>query len=240
MARKSRQRGARRPLRREKVLSAALRMADKGGLESLSMRKLAKALKVEAMSLYNHVSSKEDLLDGLVELVAGEIAVPSIGGDWRAAMRRRANSAHAVLMRHPWATMLFVSRVNIGPNMLRYVDATIGCLREAGFSYPMADHAWNALDAYLYGFTLQKLNFPLDPSEYAPAAMGFLPLIPVEQFPYLNGMSQQVIAGRHDGLHQLEFGLELILGGLETMRQASSERPGPATTAQRQADRSRR
>ena len=222
MTKKTRRGAARRtPLDRAKVLRAALQMADKGGIESLSMRKLAQALKVEAMSLYNHVASKEDILDGLVELVASEIDVPSIGGAWKAVMRRRAISAHAVLMRHPWATMLFVSRVNIGPNMLRYVDATIGCLREAGFSYPMADHAWNALDAYIYGFTLQKLNFPLDPAEYAPAAKQFLHLIPVEQFPYLNGMSQEVIAGRHDGVHQLELGLDLLLDGLERMREAS-------------------
>lgn len=222
MAKKTAKKAARRaPLSPEKVLRAALRMADKDGIESLSMRKLAQSLKVEAMSLYNHVANKEDILDGLVELVASEIDVPSIGGDWRAAMRQRAMSAHAVLMRHPWATMLFVSRVNIGPNMLRYVDATIGCLREAGFSYPMADHAWNALDAYIYGFTLQKLNFPLDPSEYGPAAEEFLHLIPVEQFPYLNGMSQEVIAGRHDGMHQLEIGLDLILDGLERMRAES-------------------
>jgi AcrR family transcriptional regulator len=218
MANKTSKKGARPPLTRAKVLSAALRMADKGGIEALSMRNLAQALKVEAMSLYNHVVSKEDILDGLVELVASEIDVPRSGGDWKAAMRQRASSAHAVLTRHSWATMLFVSRVNVGPNMLRYVDATIGCLRAAGFSYPMADHAWTALDAYIYGFTLQKRNFPLDPSEYASAAKQFLPLIPVEQYPYLNGMSQEVIAGRHDGLHQLEFGLELILAGLETMR----------------------
>ena len=209
---------ARTPLTREKVLRAALRMADKGGVESLSMRRLARALKVEAMSLYNHVANKEDILSGLVELVAGEIDVPSIRGDWRAAMRRRALSAHAVLMHHRWATMLFVSRVNAGPNMLRYVDATIGCLREAGFSYPMADHAWNAIDAYLYGFTLHKLNFPFEPSEYASAASGFIHMIPVETFPYLNGMSQEIIAGRHDGLHELELGLELILEGHERMR----------------------
>jgi len=222
MAKKTAKKAARRaPLSPEKVLRAALRMADKDGIESLSMRKLAQSLKVEAMSLYNHVASKEDILNGLVELVASEIDVPAIGGDWRAAMRQRAISAHAVLMRHPWATMLFVSRVNIGPNMLRYVDATIGCLREAGFSYPLADHAWNVLDAYIYGFTLQKRNFPLDPSEYAAAAAQFLHLIPVEQFPYLNGMSQEVIAGRHDGMHQLETGLDLILDGLERMRAES-------------------
>ncbi len=213
------------------MLRAALQMADKGGLESLSMRKLAEAVKVEAMSLYNHVASKEDILDGLVELVASEIEVPSIGGDWRAAMRQRAISAHTVLMRHPWATMLFVSRANIGPTMLRYVDATIGCLHQAGFSYPLADHAWNALDAYIYGFTLQKLNFPFEPSEYAPAAKQFLHLIPVEQFPYLNGMSQEVIAGRHDGIHQLELGLELLLDGLERRRAAGT--PGAVRAGRR-------
>ena len=224
MTKSTRKKGQREPLTRDKVLSAALQMADQGGLEALSMRNLAQTLKVEAMSLYNHVANKESILDGLVELVVSEIAVPAIGGDWRATMQKRARTAHAVLMRHPWATMLFVSRVNVGPNMLRYVDATIGCLRAAGFSYPMADHAWNALDAYIYGFTLHKLNFPLDPSEYATAATQFLHMIPVEQFPYLNGMSQEVIAGRHDGMHQIELGLELLLDGLERMRQAS--RPG--------------
>lgn len=223
MAKKTRKRAARAPLTRAKVLSVALRMADKGGIEALSMRNLARALKVEAMSLYNHVDGKEDLLDGLVDLVAGEIDLPRRGVGWREAMLHRARSAHAVLLTHPWATMLFVSRMNIGPNMLRYVDASIGSLREAGFSYPLADHAWTALDAYIYGFTIQKRNFPLDPSEYASSAKAFLPMIPVEQFPYLNGMSQEVIAGRHDGLHQLEFGLELILDGLERMRQASAE-----------------
>jgi len=135
-------------------------------------------------------------------------------------MRDRAISAHPVLLRHPWATLLFVSRANIGPNMLRYVDSTVGCLRAAGFSYPMADHAWNALDAYTYGFTLQKLNFPFAPSEYAAAAKQFIHLIPVVQFPYLHGMSTEVIAGRHDGIQHIELGLELLLDGLELMREA--------------------
>jgi AcrR family transcriptional regulator len=194
-------------------------MADRSGLETLSMRRLARALKVEAMSLYNHIESKEQILDGLVELVVSEISMPS-GGDWRTTMRERAQSAHSVLMRHPWATMLFVSRVNVGPNMLRYVDATIGCLREAGFSYALADHAWNALDAYTYGFTLQKLNFPLKPPEYAAAAANFLPLIAAERFPHLHGMSQEIIAARHDGIQQLALGLELLLDGLERLRKA--------------------
>lgn len=220
MARKTQTPADRRtPLSRERVLREALRMADAEGIASLSMRKLAQALDVEAMSLYNHVPNKENILDGLVELVVEEITLPPPGDDWRAAMRLRAHSAHTVLMRHPWATMLFVSRFNIGPNMLRYVDASIGCLRAAGFSYPMADHAWTALDAYVYGFTLQKLNFPLDPKEYAPSAAQFLPLIPPERFPHLHGMSVEVIEGRHDGMHQLDLGLELLLDGLERLRQ---------------------
>ena len=149
-------------------------------------------------------------------------------------MRRRAVSAHAVLLRHPWATMLIVSRANVGPAMLGYVDATIGCLREAGFSYALADHAWNALDSYVYGFTLQKLNFPFEPSEYATLAKAFLPIIPAAQFPYLNGMSQQVIDGQHDGLHDLEFGLDLILDGLAALL----ERTGKASAKARHGRRS--
>ena len=204
-------------LDRATVLDMALAQADEGGIESLSMRKLALSLGVEAMSLYNHVAHKDDLLDALVERVVSEIELPSPGGAWKQTMRRRALSAHAVLMRHPWATMLFVSRLNIGPAMLTYVDRTIGCLRAAGFTYPQADYAWNALDAYTYGFTLQRLNFPLEPSEYASAAAQFLPLIPVEQFPWLNGMSQEVIAGRHDGLQQIELGLDLLLDGFDEL-----------------------
>jgi AcrR family transcriptional regulator len=208
----------RQPLSRLKVLECALKIADKKGLESVSMRNLARALNVEAMSIYNHVPHKDAILDGLVELVVSEITIPKIGGDWKATMRQRAIDAHRVLMKHSWATMLFVSRVNVGPVMLRYVDATLGCLRAAGFSFAMADHAWDAVDSYTYGFTFRKLNFPLQPNDYAKVAAQFLPTIPVEQFPYLNGMSQEVIAKRHDGLHHLELGLDLILDGLERLK----------------------
>lgn len=218
MAKKSKKTKGRIPLSRARVLDAAVTLADEIGIESLSMRKLGQALGVEAMSLYRHVNNKDDVLDGVVEIVASEIEVPTLGGDWKESMRRRATSAHSVLMRHPWATLLIVSRPNVGPAMLRYVDATIGCLREAGFSWAMADHAWNVIDAHLYGFTLQKLNFPFQPEEYADVAKQFLPLIPAEQYPYLNGLSQEVISGRHDGLQEFELGLELILHGLEKRR----------------------
>jgi AcrR family transcriptional regulator len=199
-------------------LRRALRIADKQGLAALSMRKLAQELGVEAMSLYHHVKNKDEILDGLLEVVVREIEVPAIGGDWREAMRRRARSAHKVLMAHPWATMLLMSRVNIGPAMMRYVDATLGCLRESGFSYAHADYAWNAIDSFIYGYTLQQLNFPFEPDEYSSAAAAFLPELPAETYPHFVGLSAEVAAGRHDGVHSLEFGLDLLLDGLERLR----------------------
>lgn len=205
------------PLSRDRVLNAAVALADESGIDALSMRRLGQALGVEAMSLYKHVANKDDLLDGIVDLVAGEIEVPATPGDWRSAMRSRAISAHAVLMRHPWATMLIVSRVNVGPAMLRYVDATIGCLRAAGFSWALADYAWNAIDSHVYGFTLQKLSFPFAPEEYAEVARAFLPRVPADEYPHLRGMAEEVIARRHDGVQDFEFGLDLILDGLERL-----------------------
>lgn len=205
-------------LNRQRVLQAALSMADKKGIESLSMRNLAQELGVKAMSLYNHVANKDDMLDGLVEMVVSEIEVPRLGSDWKLAMWRRATSAHEVLLRHPWATLAIMSRANIGPVMLRYVDSTLGCLREAGFSYEMADHAWNAIDSHIYGFTLQKLNFPFEAAEYSEVAKNALSLIPADHYPYLNRLSHQIIDGHYDGLHNFEFGLELILNGLDRFR----------------------
>jgi AcrR family transcriptional regulator len=206
------------PLSRDRVLSAALRLADEGGIESLSMRKLAQDLGVKAMSLYNHVANKDDIIDRIVDIVVSEIEVPVPGTDWKTAMRRRAISAHAALLRHPWATMPIVSRINVGPGMLRYVDATLGCLYEAGFSLEMADRAWNAIDSHIYGFTLQELNFPFEAAEYSEAAKNGLSLIPAEKYPYLNQLTHDVMDGRYDGLHDFEFGLELILDGLDRVR----------------------
>lgn len=208
---------ARTPLTRERVLRAAMDLADREGLPALSMRKLAQSVGVEAMSLYNHVSNKDDLLDGLVEEVVAEIEPPAIGGDWKQALRARSHSAHAALLRHPWACGLIGSRINVGPAMLRYVDATLGCLHAAGFTYPQADRAWNALDSHLYGFTLQELSFPLEPGEYASAATEFLPLIPVETHPHMHALSHQVIDGTHSGLADFDFGLDLLLDGLERL-----------------------
>jgi AcrR family transcriptional regulator len=205
-------------LTRDKILRAAVRLADKGGIDAISMRKLAQSLGVEAMSLYNHVANKDEVLDGITDLVVGEIALPARGVDWKEAMRGRARSAHEVVLRHPWATMLIVSRMNIGPAMLRYIDATLAVLREAGFSYELADRAWNAMDSHIYGFTLQQLNFPLEPSEYASAAREFLPMLPAEQYPHMRALTELVIAGKHFGVHDFDFGLDLLLDGLDHLR----------------------
>ncbi len=208
----------RSPLSRERILETAIALADEAGLEALSMRKLASALDVKAMSLYNHVANRDDLLDGMVDAIVNNIAVPAIGPDWQAAMRQRASSAHSVLLQHPWATMPLVSRVNVGPAMLRYIDATLGCLVEAGFSLEMADHAWNAMDSHIYGFTLQELNFPFEATDYSDAAEAYVAMIPAEKYPYMNRLTHLVMAQQYDGLHEFEFGLKLVLEGLEQLR----------------------
>lgn len=206
------------PLSRDRVLQAALQLADEGGIESLSMRKLAQTLGVKAMSLYNHVAHKNDIIEGIVDRVMGEIALPTTDTDWKSAMRLRALSAHRVLLQHPWAAIAIMSGVNVGPAALRYVDATLGCLREAGFSWEMADQVWNAMDSHIYGFTLQALNFPFEEEEYAVVAKEFVGMIPPEQYPYLNGLTQEVIAKRYSGIHAFEFGLNILLDGFDPLR----------------------
>ncbi len=206
------------PLSRERVLQAALRMADEGGIEALSMRKLALELGVQAMSLYNHVANKDEIIDGIVDRVVSEIEVPDFSLDWKTAMRRRSTSAHEVLLRHPWATMPLVSRINVGPAMLGYINATLGCLFEAGFSLEMADQIWNAIDSHIYGFTLQELNFPVETENYSEAAKIGLPLISADLYPYMNTLTHAVIEKRYDGIQNFEFGLELLLNGLDKFR----------------------
>ncbi len=211
--------GPRTPLTKARVLSAAIELADEGGIESLTMRKLGEALGVKAMSLYNHVANKDDVLDGIVDVIVSEIDMPSHATHWKAAMRQRAVSAHGVFMRHPWACSLMMSRVTVGPAMLRYIDATIGSLREAGFSIETADRAWTTLDGYIYGRTLQILNFPFAPEEYSEAAAAFLPHTPADEYPYLNEFANEIaMESGHDGVVEFEFGLDLILDGLERIR----------------------
>src|SRR6266480_8134261 len=160
----------RAPLSRDQVLQAAIALADEGGVGALSMRKLGQVLGVEAMSLYNHVASKGDLLDGMVDVVFSEIGLPAGDVGWKAAMRQRAVSAREALARHRWAIGLMESRGSPGPATLRHHDAVLGCLRQAGFSIELTAHAYSLLDSYIYGFALQEASLPFDSAEEAPEA----------------------------------------------------------------------
>src|SRR5947209_11903422 len=159
--------GRRVPLRRDQVLEAAVTLADEGGIDALSMRKLGQALGVEAMSLYNHVAGKSDLLDGMVDVVFGEIGLPTDDKGWKQAMRQRAISAREALSRHRWAIGLMESRRSPGPATLRHHDAVLECLREAGFSIGLSAHAYSLLDSYIYGFALQEASLPFGTGEEA-------------------------------------------------------------------------
>jgi len=216
----------RTPLSRERVLRAAVAMADESGIGSLSMRKLGEALGVEAMSLYNHVANKDDLLDGMVDRVFSEIGLPSGGTEWKAAMRRRAISARAVLSCHRWAIGLMESRTSPGPATLRHHDAVIGSLREGGFSIEMAAHAFSVLDSYIYGFALQEASLPFETGEQA-AELAHMDLkqLPADQYPYLTEMTVgHVLQPGYDYGNEFEFGLDLILDGLERARDTTRSR----------------
>jgi AcrR family transcriptional regulator len=199
------------------VLHAAVALADESGSESLSMRKLGEAVGVEAMSLYHHVASKDDLLDGMIDVVFGEIALPSDCDDWKRAMRQRALSARRVLSRHGWAIRFMESRISPGPATLRHHDAVLGCLRNAGFSIQLAASAFSVLDSYIYGFTLQERSLPFDTVERAvDVAHAMLDRFPVDAYPHLSELiTEQVLRPGYDYGDEFEFGLDLILDGLE-------------------------
>jgi AcrR family transcriptional regulator len=207
------------PLSRDRVLSAAVTLADQGGFESLSMRKLAQEFGVVPMALYKHVANKDDMLDGMVDVIFSEIDLPSSGTDWKTGMRTRAISARQVLARHRWAIGLTESRMKPGATNLRHHDSVIGCLREAGFSIEMAIHAYSALDSYIYGFALQEQTLPFDnPENVGEVAEDMLSQFPADEYPYLIETIVQVI-NKSDWQYadEFEFGLDLILDGLEKL-----------------------
>ena len=208
----------RRPLTRERVLRAAVDLADEGGLESVSMRRLGQALHVEAMSLYRHVAGKDDLLDGMADLVTAAFEVPAAGDDWRTAIRQGAISARQVLLRHPWASSLIESRVSAGPARMRYLDAVIGILSSAGFSMPQAMRAIMALDSHTYGFVLQELAWPFDLERAPQIAADFAQGLPPGEYPHLRAIAEMVTTEPGGVPLDFEFGLDLILDGLERLR----------------------
>jgi AcrR family transcriptional regulator len=219
-ARAASRRGSRAPLSKERVLRAAVLLADEGGLASLTMRKLAETLGVEAMSLYYYVADKDEILDGMGDLVFGEIDLPSREADWKAAMRQRAISARDALTRHPWAIGVMESRANPGPATLRHHDAVIGSLRQAGFSIALAAHAFSVIDSYVYGFALQTLNLPFDTSEeLEDLAEAMLRQMPADQYPNLTEMIvDHALQPGYSYANEFEYGLDLILDGLERAR----------------------
>jgi AcrR family transcriptional regulator len=211
---------SRLPLSRERVLRAATALADAGGIESLTMRRLGEELGVEAMSLYKHVANKDDLIDGMTDAVFAEIDLPSGATDWRTAMRERAISVRAALSRHPWATPLMQSRTSPGPATMRHHDTVIGSLRAAGFSVALTAHALSALDSYIYGFALQQRSLPFETGEQtAELAEAILAQFPAEAYPHLAELTvQHVLQPGYDYGDEFEFGLDLVLDGLERAR----------------------
>jgi len=214
----------RTPLNRERVLRAAVALADQGGFESLTMRKLAKELGVEAMSLYNHVANKDDLLDGMVDLVFAEIELPSGDGDWKAAMRARAVSTRDALHRHRWAIGLMEGRSSHGPANLGLHDAVLGCLRAAGFSLEMTVHAYSVQDSYIYGFALQERDMSSESADdFAAEAQRQMREYQavLADYPHLvEVVGGYVAKAGYDYATEFLFGLDLILDGLDRLRDA--------------------
>jgi AcrR family transcriptional regulator len=211
---------ARVPLTRDRVLDAALKLADAGGIDGLSMRKLGQALGVEAMALYYHFANKERVVDGIVDLVFAEIELPLAGADWKAAMRGRAISVRDALARHRWAIGLMESRTHPGPANLRHHDAVIGCLRAAGFDMAAAATAYSLLDAYIYGFALTKMNLPFDTTtDIAEMAESMLEPFPAGEYPNLAAfITEHAMKPGYDFADEFEVGLDVILDGLERIQ----------------------
>jgi AcrR family transcriptional regulator len=210
----------RKPLSRDQVLRAAILLADEGGLESVSMRKLGQALRVEAMSLYKHVANKDDILDGIADLVVGDFEVPSGDVGWKSAVRQGAISAHQVLLLHPWASSLIESRTNAGPARMRYLDAVIGLLSAAGFPLPIVIRAIMALDSHTYGFVLQEMAWSFDTENAPELAATFAQGLPAGDYPNLVAMAEMAATVPGGAPVDFAFGLDLILDGLERLRDA--------------------
>ena len=213
---------ARIPLSRQRVLHAAMTVADAGGIAALTIRSLAHELGVKPMSLYHHVANKDEILDAVVDIVFSEIESPATPTDWRSAIRHAAHSARRVLGRHPWAIPLMESRTRPGAANLGHHDRMIGILRDGGFSVPMAAHGYSLIDSYLYGFALQEANLPFDAQHSTDVTQAILDQFPLADYPHLAEMAREhILQPGYSYADEFAFGLELILDGLERAR------PGP-------------
>jgi AcrR family transcriptional regulator len=210
-------------LDKDRVLGAAIQIADESGIEALSMRRLAQELGVEAMSVYYYVANKDEILDGILNLVITEFE-PAVGGpDWKSALRRSAVSAHDVLMRHPWACNLMMSVKRVAPARMRYMESLLGRLREAGFSANMTHHAYHALDSHIIGSTLWQAGYSSN-TDLEEVAKTFV-MKTIRDYPYLAEHAQEhMTRSKRKDVPEFEFGLDLILDGLEKVRVKSPRR----------------
>ena len=205
----------RRTLSAEKIVTKAMELADKDGTDALSMRKLAGSLGATAMSLYNHVDGKDQLLGLMLDRVVAKIESPDTDGEWELMLRRRAHSMRHVLLRHRWASALLISRIIMSDVFMRDVNSTTGCLITAGFTYAQADWARNAIDSHIYGYTIQELSTPVQPEDYISVAKQYLPMISKTDFPFIHAAVVQIIDEKYDGKTDFDFGLDLIFDGLK-------------------------
>ena len=210
------------PLSRDRVLRASVELADEGGTGALTMQQIGRRLGVEAMSLYRHVRNKDDILDGIVDLVFAEIELPADRSSWRTVVRARSISARAALRRHPWAITLMESRMAPGPANLRSHEDTLSVLLDSGCSATMATHAYNLVDSYVLGFALQEVNLPFaDAEELSIVGKELLARVPADAYPNLVRVSSELLASGFDYGREFEFGLDLILDGIERALQGA-------------------
>lgn len=209
-------------LSKERVVAEAIRIADRDGVDGLSMRGLAGALGAGAMSLYHYVANRDELVDAMIDVVFEEIELPPLDADWRTAMRVEAESARRVLARHPWAISLMESRTTPGPANLRHREAVTACLRRGGFSVVMATHANWLINSHVYGYALQEATLPFTTADELAdmTADVYLPQLPPAEFPYLNESGAHLMGIGYDPFEEFSFGLELVLDALESLRTA--------------------
>jgi AcrR family transcriptional regulator len=211
------------PLSRDRVLRAAVTLADTAGIESLSMRKLAQELGVVPMALYKHVANKEELLDGMVDIVVGEIDPPVHGTDWKSAVRQRILSARRALLRHPWASRVLESRTNPTPLVLGYMDSMIGMFRAGGFSIDLTHHVMHTVGSRIFGFTQELFE---DSPSVDPETQATMPPETAQRYPYITELlmavyhdEASVVGPGCDDQFEFEFALDLLLDGIERLRQ---------------------
>jgi len=210
------------PLSRDRILQAALELVDEHGIDALTMRRLGQELGFEAMSLYNHVANKDDVIDGMLDLVLDEGELPVSGGDWEKSIRESATSIHAALRKHPWAANLLMSYGQVRPARLQYIESLLGRLREAGFSADTTYHAYHVLDGHIFGFSLWETAHSFSEEQVSEMQEMFEKVMTPGDFPYLYEHGHQHMTdGPHKDVSAFEFGLDLIVDGLKKIHAAT-------------------